>query len=205
MNARDAFARLRRLGVPVVETADAAAALNQSVYAASKTLSRLAESELVTQVRHGLWWIDTRVNAFRLSEYLTAPFPSYLSLQTGLHLHGMIEQIPETIYVVSLARTQTVATKVGTYSIHHVAPELFGGFERTPEDIPLATPEKTLFELAYLSAGRSRLFARLPELTLPKGFRRRELQRWVQRIPNAKRRVVVMRRLAGFLASAEVA
>src|ERR1041384_8164750 len=73
MNAHEAFARLRRLGIPVIETADAAAGLQQSTYAASKTLSRLAESELVTQVRHGTWWIDSKVDAYRLAEYLTAP------------------------------------------------------------------------------------------------------------------------------------
>ena len=38
MNASEAYAKLRKLGVPVVETADAAALLGQSAPAASKTL-----------------------------------------------------------------------------------------------------------------------------------------------------------------------
>jgi predicted transcriptional regulator of viral defense system len=177
MNAADAFARLRRLGVPVIETADAAAALGQSTYAASKTLSRLAAHGLVTPVRHGTWWVDAQVDPYRLAEYLTAPLPSYLSLQTALHLRGMIEQIPEVHYAVSLARSQRIVTSAGTFSIHHIAPELFGGFEHTKEGIALATPEKALFDMAYLAGGASRLFTTVPELELPRGFRWAEVRR----------------------------
>ena len=204
MNAREAFARLRRLGVPVIETSDAAAALDQSTFAASKTLSRLAESELVTQIRHGVWWIDSKIDPYRLAGHLTAPLPSYLSLQTALHLRGMIEQIPEIFYVVSLARTQKIVTRAGTFSVHHVAAELFGGFDQTPEGVRLATAEKGLFDLAYISGGRSRLFATVPELELPRRFRWQELKRWVDRIPSAQRRVLVTRRLERFFASANL-
>jgi predicted transcriptional regulator of viral defense system len=203
VNAREALARLRRLGVPVIETADAATALRQSTYAASKTLSRLADSKLVTPIRHGVWWIDANVDPYRLPEFLTAPLGSYLSLQTALHLRGMIEQIPEILYAVSLARTQTIATRVGTFSVHHVAAELFGGFEETRTGVKLATPEKALFDVAYLSGGRSRLFTGVPELELPRGFRWQELRRWVDRIGSPQRRTLVVGRLRGFVAIRE--
>jgi predicted transcriptional regulator of viral defense system len=200
MNASQALASLRRLGIPAIETADAATALCQSTFAASKTLSRLAESGLVTRVRHGTWWIDGEVDRYRLPEYLTAPLPSYLSLQTALHVRGVIEQIPDVFYSVSLARTQNVSTSVAQYSIHHIAPKLFGGFEQTRDDVKLATAEKALFDLAYLSGNRSRLFTGVTELELPRAFRWQELRSWVERVPSAQRRTLVTRRLARFLA-----
>jgi predicted transcriptional regulator of viral defense system len=199
MNARDAYARLRRLAVPVVETADAAAALGQSTAAANMTLSRLVASGLVTSIRHGTWWIDGPIEPYRLPDYLTAPLPSYLSLQTALHVHGLIEQIPEVIYVVSLARSQRVTTPVAAFSIHHVAPELFGGFDENDVGVKLATAEKALFDVAYLSAGRSRLFTSLPELELPRGFKRAELRRWTARIPSERGRTITSRKLDEFL------
>jgi predicted transcriptional regulator of viral defense system len=202
VNARDAYAKLLRLGVPVVRTADAAAALAQSTAAASMTLSRLVESGLVTPVRHGTWWVQGTIDPYRLPEYLTAPLPSYLSLHTALHLRGLIEQIPEVIYAVSLARTQRLETRAGTFSVHHVAPEVFGGFEETPAGLKLATAEKALFDFAYLSGGRSRLFTALPELELPRDFRRAVLRRWVQRIPSERGRTLTERRLDTFLARA---
>jgi predicted transcriptional regulator of viral defense system len=202
VKAADAFARLRRLGVPVVDTADAAAALGQSTAAASMTLSRLVASGLIAPVRHGTWWLDGAIDPLRLPEYLTAPLPSYVSLQTALHIHGLIEQIPEVAYAVSLARTQRIETRAGTFSIHHVAPEVFGGFDEAASGIKLATAEKALFDVAYLSAGRTRLFAALPELELPRGFRRAELKRWVGRIPSERSRTITSRKLDEFLTGA---
>jgi predicted transcriptional regulator of viral defense system len=202
MNASEAFATLRRLGVPVLDTADVAAALRQSPPAANKTLSRLANAGLVTQVRHGTWWVDGPVDPYVLPDYLTAPLGSYVSLQTALHLRGLVEQIPAVFYVVSLARTMLVTTTVGTFSIHHVAPDVFGGYEQTKGGARLATAEKALFDFAYLSAGRSRLFTALPELTLPRGFRRTELDRWVSNIPSERSRTITRRKLDAFLATA---
>ena len=131
MNSTDALAVLKRLGVPALDTADAAAALGLTTAAASQTLTRLARVGFVRSVRHGTWWLEEALDPLRLPEYLTAPLPAYVSLQTALHRHGLIEQIPEVVYAVSLAKTQKVKTKVGTFSIHHMAPEVFGGFEET--------------------------------------------------------------------------
>ena len=203
MNASEAYAVLRRLGVPVLDTADAAAALRQSTAAATKTLSRLAQSGLVAPVRHGTWWVDGVGDPYRLPEYLTAPLDSYLSLHTALHLRGIVEQIPEVFYAASLARTQRIETRMGTFSIHHLAPEVFGGYEQMPTGVKLATAEKALFDFAYLSAGRSRLFTAMPELDLPRGFRRAELRRWVEKIPSERSRTITKRKLETFLAAAQ--
>jgi predicted transcriptional regulator of viral defense system len=203
MNAAEAYSRLRRLRVPVLETADAAALLEQSTFAASQTLSRLARAGLVTAVRHGTWWIDGEVDPHRLPEYLTAPQPSYLSLQTALHLRGVIEQIPDVLYVVSLARTQRTIAMKRTFSIHHVTPEVFGGFDELPSGVKLATVEKALFDFAYLSGGRSRLFTSLPEVELPRGLRHKELMRWVEKIPSARSRTLTLRRLEAIVAGFE--
>jgi predicted transcriptional regulator of viral defense system len=202
MNGPHALAILRRLGVPALDTADAAAALGLSTAAASQTLARLARVGLIRSVRHGTWWLQDTLDPLRLPEYLTAPLPSYVSLQTALHRRGLIEQIPEVVYAVSLARAARLKTKVGTFSIHRVAPEVFGGFEETERGVKLATAEKALFDFAYLSSGRSRLFTRLPELELPRGFRRKELARWLAKIPSERSRTLTVRKLDALLAKA---
>jgi predicted transcriptional regulator of viral defense system len=203
VNAGEAFARLRTLGTPVVETADAAVALRQSTTAASKTLSRLAQAGLITLVRHGTWWVDGSVDLHRLPAYLTAPLDSYLSLHTALQLRGLVEQVPEVVYAASLARTQQIHTTAGLVSIHHLAAEVYGGYEENERGVKLATAEKALFDFAYLSAGRSRLFTALPELQLPRGFRRAELKRWIARIPSERSRTITTGKLDEFLASAD--
>ena len=145
MNASEALSRLKRLRVPAATTADAAAVLGVSGEAASHMLRRLARSGLVTPLRKGVWALADRPDPLALAEYVTTPYPSYLSLQTALYQHGMIEQIPSMIFLVSLARSGRVETGLGTYSVHHVQPAFFDGFESLPDSgIKLAAPEKAL-------------------------------------------------------------
>ena len=133
MNASEALGRLKRLRVPAATTADAAAVLGVSGEAASHMLRRLARSGLVTPLRKGVWALADRPDPLALAEYVTTPYPSYLSLQTALYRHGMIEQIPSMIFLVSLARSGRVETGLGTYSVHHVQPAFFDGFESLPD------------------------------------------------------------------------
>jgi predicted transcriptional regulator of viral defense system len=195
MTTTEALARLQRLRVATIETADAAAALKLSTKAANKVLGRLAAAKLITRLRPGLWLLSTNRNPDSLAEAITAPLPSYLSLQTALYLHGMIDQIPSVFYVVSLARTQRIRTSAGVYSVHHIAPELFDGFKERDDGSKLATPEKALFDMAYLSGGRSRLFVHVPELELPRSFRDGRLHSWMSKIVSPRKRSMVQRRL----------
>ncbi len=201
MNAPEALRRLKGLRVPAATTADAAAILGVSGEAASHTMRRLAKSGLVTPMRKGLWALAERPDPLVLTEYVTAPYPSYVSLQTALYQHGMIDQIPSMIFVVSLARSARIETGLGTYSVHHVQPGFFDGFQSLPDSgIKLALPEKALVDVLYLSPTRARLFAALPEVELPRGFRRSAAREWVRRIPSRRLRTIVANRLEEALA-----
>jgi predicted transcriptional regulator of viral defense system len=202
----EAYSRLLALGVATVETADVAAALQLSTTAATKLLTRLGAAKLITRLRSGLWLLARSVsNPYGLAEALTAPLPSYVSLQTALYLHGMIDQVPGVFYLVSLSRTQQIRTSIGDYSVHHIAPELFDGFETRADGTKLATPEKALFDVAYLSGGRSRLFSHLPELELPTRFRTSKLRRWILRVDAPRKRSMVETRISAMLQRAETA
>jgi predicted transcriptional regulator of viral defense system len=196
MNAASALAHLRGLGKPAVTTNDATLALGLERSAATQTLKRLAAAGLLKRIRHGLWAVDAAVDPLVLPEYLTAPFPSYVSFQSALFLRGMVSQVPEVIYVASLAQTRKVGTSLGAFSIHRLAPTFFGGYDTLQESgVRLATPEKALLDTLYLGPSRSRMFAHLPEIEIPEGFDRRKAQEWVVRIPAGPRRASVEQRL----------
>ena len=206
MNAMDTLGRLRQLHVPAATTADAAAVLDVSIDAASQMLRRLARAGLVAPVRKGLWALTDHPDPLALAEYVTAPYPSYVSLQSALYLHGMIEQVPAMTYLVSLSRSGRVDTHLGTYSVHHVQPQFFDGFEHRPETgLKLATPEKALVDFFYLSPARSRLFAALPELELPRGFSESTARAWVRRVPSDRLRTIAARKLVEALIRATLA
>ena len=201
MRSADAYGELLRLGRPIIETREAATRLELSVSRASHLLRSLQEAGLARRLRHGLWAIRPDVDPFSVAPYLTAPFPAYVSFWSALARHDMIEQIPRQIFVASLDRTRRIPTSIGTYSIHHLVPELFDGYGGSEETGYLATPEKALFDTIYLRAPRgARIF--LPELSLPENFDEGQLQGWVSRIARPRLRTLVSRGLEEALAKA---
>lgn len=202
MNASQAFGELRAFGRPVIETREAAALLRTSSSNASHLLRSMAVSGLVRRIRHGLWALDPAIDPFVAVPYLTAPYPAYVSLWSALATHDMIEQVPAQVFVISLDRTREITTGLGPYSIHHLTPEIFGGFEGDPEHGYLATPEKALVDTVYIRAPRGGR-AYFPELSLPMDFDPGQLDTWTKRIPTPKLRTMVMRGLERALTQAE--
>jgi predicted transcriptional regulator of viral defense system len=192
MNSIETHARILRMGLNVFRTADAAAYLTLSNSTASQTLARLAKAGHLLSLRHGVWAVPGILDPLALPGHLTAPFPSYVSLQSALYYHGVISQIPHLIYAVSVGRTRVFQTPLGTVSIHHLQPEFFFGFElMETAGVTMATPEKALLDYLYLRPARSNLFRALPELELPAKFNVQSTRRMIQRIPSVRRRTLV--------------
>jgi predicted transcriptional regulator of viral defense system len=192
MNQAEALKRLRALGTPFCTTGDITAVLGLSPAAANMTAARLAKNGLVTHLARDRWAIGEKVNPLALPQQLAAPYPAYISLQTALFHHGMISQIPQVIYAVTVAKTRRCSTPLGVVSFHQVAPDFFFGYESTGSDgVQIATPEKALLDFLYLSPGRSRLFSRLPELELPRSFSRKKLRAMLDKIADPRRRRLV--------------
>ena len=201
MSLLNAYSTLEALG-PVVTTAEAAAALRRSTTSASRMLRGLEEAGRVKRVRSGLWSIgSTDPDPYAVASELTSPSPSYVSFLSALNFHGMIDQIPREVSLSSLDRARKIKTSLGTFSVHHLPPELFGGWNETPRG-RVATPAKAIFDLCYVGvagAGRSR---RVPELELPDSFDRDEIDQWVGRIPSARLATLTRRAVDQTLARA---
>ncbi|MFH0751911.1 MAG: hypothetical protein V2B17_08760 [Chloroflexota bacterium] len=192
MSRLEADAVLEPLG-PVIRTAEAAAALRRSVSSASRVLRGLEAAGRARQVRHGIWVVGrTMPDPFAVVPELTSPHLAYVSFISALDHHGMIDQIPREVTVASLDRARRITTTLGTFAIHHLPPELFGGWAETPRG-RVATPEKAIFDISYVSAVHAGRPRRVPELELPPGFDRRAIDAWLERI--ASRRVATMTRL----------
>lgn len=199
MTEADALDLIRETRSLVFTTREFSALANISMTFASQMLRRLAAKGRITRIYQGLW-ADTQnplFNAYKVTPFLTRPHPAAVSLLSALHLHGMVEQIPQVIYVVSTAPTRKVKTPVGDFSIHQIAPDFFTGYDyyRQEGGFLIASPEKALVDCLYLSARKGRRFIAMPELTLPKGFRRRTALSYIKRIPYKNLRTAVQKRL----------
>jgi predicted transcriptional regulator of viral defense system len=196
MNLIEALQEIQKLGVPCFETRDISALLRVSPANASVMLSRLARRGFLRRLARGLWSTDAPQVRARLAEEVAAPTPAYVSLQSALFRHGIVEQVPEMLYAITLGRARRVDTPSGSVSLHRMPPALFGGFITADDGAKMATAEKALFDLLYLSPTRSRLFTSLPEIELPRSFDWKEAAGWAKKIAGKSRRTFVEQRLA---------
>jgi predicted transcriptional regulator of viral defense system len=191
MSAATAYATLRSLRAPVITTGEAAAALRVSESSASRTLRTLERRGLLRRVRQGIWALDGASGDPRaIIADLTRPLPAYVSFQSALATHGAIDQIPRETTIASLGRPRRVRTTLGTYVIHRLPPELFGGFE-DHNGVAMATVEKALFDYFYVAAASGHPNRRLPELDLPADFSEKDLRQWIARSPSPRLRTLV--------------
>jgi predicted transcriptional regulator of viral defense system len=196
MTQIEALTRLERLNQPLFETRDVAALLKVGRSNATQIAARLAKAGLLIRVARGKWALRN-ANRFAVAEHLTFPFPAYISLQSALYHHGMISQIPAVTYAVSLARPRRYETPLGVFSIHHVEPHFFFGFETDETGCAkIAIPEKALLDLCYLRPTRTRLFVGLPEIEFSKSFDWAKARRMARKIRSASRRILVERLLS---------
>jgi predicted transcriptional regulator of viral defense system len=196
MTLVEAFAKIEALGQSFFETKDVAALLRVENSNANKIASRLARGGLILPIARGKWALRTRLNNLAIAEHLTSPYPAYVSLQSALYHHGLISQIPAITYAVSIARTRRYQTPVGTFSIHHVAPDFFFGFELDELGIvKIATPEKALVDVFYLGPTRPRLFVTLPEIEFQHPFSWKKAFAMAAKIKGRARRTYVERAL----------
>jgi predicted transcriptional regulator of viral defense system len=160
-------------------------------------LRRLAAEGFITPLKRGNWLVGAFSS--KPGALVTAaadPYVAYLSGWSALRLHGRLQQIPQTHFAVTLGRPGEVEMAGTRIALHRIKPELFGGYiYDSGVDGFVASPEKALFDLAYLAAmNRSSVSGNLPETDL-KGLRWKEVQRWLRRITAPRVRAAVERAL----------
>ncbi len=193
------YNRILSMRTPILKTDDLSILLGITNKHGYQILSALAKEDLIIHLRRGLWAIKDKIDPLVLPNYLTAPLPSYVSLQSALYSHGMISQIPSIIYAVSIARSRNYNTQLGSYSIHHIQPQLFLGFDIVGEQkINIAQPEKALFDFFYFKATKTKLFYSLPELEIPKDFNWHQIEQYAERIDNVSRKVMVHKQITRY-------
>lgn len=162
-------------------------------------LRRLAKQGLLVKIHRGVWAEPgpMAISPFEIIPYLFPRQRVYVSFITALHLHGIVEQIPQVITLASTAHTSTVRTQAGVFSVHQISPALFNGFDWYKGDgnFLIAEPEKALIDSLYLSSRKKKQFGSFPELDFPAEFSFKKAAQWVKRIPEEKIRSHVLEKL----------
>lgn len=195
---------IKNLQRPVFTTHETAISSGGSVSNVIQTLNHLCKEGVVLKISRGIWSLD--IGSEKISPYSVIPFllsnqRMYVSFISALHLHGIIEQIPQTVTLASMSHTRTITTKAGVFYIHRIAPSFFKGFDwyKGSGKFLIAEPEKALIDCLYLSARRKKQFSHFPELRFPKTFSFKKAKDWANQIPDKNIRCCVNKKLEGII------
>ena len=189
----------KELNRPVFTTREAAMLSGSSLSNASKMLKTLEDKGLVLKVTRGIWAEagNEKLSPYSVIPLLLAKNRAYVSFISALHLHGIIEQIPQEITLASIVHTKKINTKLGIFSIHRISPPLFDGFDwyKGEGSFLIAEPEKALFDSIYLSTRKKKQFGYFPELYFPRSFSFKKAAGWIDKIPEKRIRSSVEKKL----------
>jgi len=173
--------------------------------AVTQSLKNLAEEGFIIKICRGVWaQAGQPINPYAAIPYIFQERRAYVSFISALHIHGIIEQIPQVTTIASTAHARTIRTAVGVFQVHRITPSFFAGFEwyKGSGNFLIAEPEKALVDSLYVSAYKKRMFGHFPELHFPASFSFKKAREWVGKIPAANTRAYAERRLKEILASA---
>jgi predicted transcriptional regulator of viral defense system len=191
---------IKGLERPIFTTRQAAAFCRGSLSNTIQALNHLEKQGVITKIARGIWGFEAgrnKISPYDVISYLLPSHRAYVSFVSALHLHGIIEQIPQSITLASTEHTKTIHTNSGTFFIHRIAPSFFKGFDWYKGDgsFLIAEQEKALIDCLYLSARKKKQFGHFPELHFPASFSFVKAKRWARQIPYTKIRSSVLKKL----------
>jgi predicted transcriptional regulator of viral defense system len=151
----EGFRRLTGSRLRVFATADFQNLTSLAPAAAVHTLRRMERARLVHHLKRGIWALASGIAADpeEAVQHLAYPSPGYVSLESALHAHGVIPQIPAAVTAVTTGRPARYRTPIGEVRFQHLDPLRFGGRDclgLNPRRVPIASVEKALLDLLYL-------------------------------------------------------
>ncbi len=203
MRRRSILSSIKKLRKHIFTTRELSLISGKSASVVTQSLNNLVKEGIIVKIYRGLWASELLES---LSPYDVIPhlFPrqrAYISFISALHLHGIIEQIPQVMTLASTAHARIIRTKIGVFDVHRISPLFFTGFGWYKEtgNFLIAEPEKALVDSLYLSAYKKKRFGYFPELHFPKSFSFKKVKAWINKIPSQKARLYVNKRLKDIL------
>jgi predicted transcriptional regulator of viral defense system len=131
-----------------------------SAGAVRRQLDRWVKSGRLLQLRRGVYAVAPPYQAEAPHPFLVANHlrkPSYVSLQSALSHYGMIPEFVPVTTSVTMSRPEELQTPLGPFLFRHVKKSAFFGYAQTEisrgQPVFLASPEKALLDLLYLTPG----------------------------------------------------
>jgi len=125
-----------------------------------RQLDRWVKSGRLMQLRRGVYSVAAPYRAEAPHPFLVANHlrkPSYVSFQSALSHYGMIPEFVPATTSVTTGRPEELQTPLGRFVFRHVKKTAFFAYNQKEisrgQSVFLASPEKALLDLLYLTPG----------------------------------------------------
>lgn len=143
-------------------------------------ISRMIKKGILKRIIKGYFTFD--LNKVDFEEFAcTYKKPSYISNEYALYHYGLIDQVPETITMVTLGKSQTLNTTGKIIEYSHINKNLFFGYEILG-NILIASKEKALLDEIYLISLKKRSLNVKKEWL--KEIDKTKFNQWIKKYPN---------------------
>ena len=202
------FSTINKLRGQIFTTHEISLLSGKSLSVVTQSLNNLVREGAVTKVSRGVWMREggEAVSPYSIIPYLFPRHRAYVSFITALHIHGIIEQIPQVTELASTGHAGTIRTNLGVFYTHHIAPSFFAGFGwyKGNSGFLIAEPEKALIDSLYLSSHKKRRFGHFPELNFPDSFSFKRARAWANKINNKTTRACVLKKLENIIKTVQL-
>ncbi len=143
--------KLKEINKLYYTTSDLLAISDYEVNSLYVILNRLVKNSELIRLATGIYILPERYGEIeRIANSIY--FPSYLSFDTALAKYGVLSQLPYTLMFSTPLKTKSI--QLGEYRIEYrsIRRTLFWGYTINKEGLYIATPEKALFDMYYLSS-----------------------------------------------------
>jgi len=117
-------------------------------------LSRMVKRGDLIRLKRGIFvFTDTQLDEMILANMLYSP--SYVSLESALHVSGVIPDIAMNVTSISLTNSKKIVTKKGVFLYSKINKDLYFGFKKVKSAVSelyynIAFPEKALLDYIYI-------------------------------------------------------
>lgn len=118
-------------------------------------LSSWSKKKLIINLTRG-WYSFDLVNLNYLNLACQIVPNSYISFESALSIHGLINQVPSVITLATKSRGRTIQVVTWVFEYTHLKPNLIFDYE-IHDKYYLASKEKALADLAYLISRGKRI------------------------------------------------
>ena len=142
------IATLLRVESPFLTLSSLQAMLDLTRESARTTASRLAKKGILLRITRNLYVVAGRnYSLFSLANALCQP--SVISLETALNYWGLIVQVPQRIFSVSLGSYKSTIDNI-EFVYRRIDSSLFHFGQKKVEDFYIAEPEKAFLDALYM-------------------------------------------------------